>query len=182
KDLIDIISQKQNDKFNNNLVIQDTSIYTPLGKMGNILQGNTSINSYLVNQISEKIEFLVKGKDTQEAIIQLKPPSLGKINIQVTFERGVLTARIVTQNQEVKNIIESNLPLLKQNLADQGMGISNLSVSVNTGDSKGFEYYKDKRQTKTNLKRPNIKDVSGNSSAIKKYDDYLNIGYINYLV
>ncbi|MDD3840437.1 MAG: hypothetical protein PHP06_07650, partial [Clostridia bacterium] len=42
KDLIDIISQKQNDKFNNNLVIQDTSIYTPLGKMGNILQGNTS--------------------------------------------------------------------------------------------------------------------------------------------
>ena len=63
-------------------------------------------------------------------IIDLKPDSLGKLSLKVATEQGVVMAKFVAESQQVKQVLESNMQLLKESLEKQGLNVQGFSVSV----------------------------------------------------
>lgn len=68
--------------------------------------------------------------DKSEMIIDLKPDSLGKLSLKVATEQGVVMAKFVAESQQVKQVLESNMQLLKESLEKQGLNVQGFSVSV----------------------------------------------------
>lgn len=88
----------------------------------------------MLSQVIEKAK-VVLTPDKSEMVMDLKPESLGKISLKVVTENGIVTARFVAENQQVRQVLESNMQLLKDSLERQGMNIQGFSVSVRQ-DSK----------------------------------------------
>ncbi len=83
----------------------------------------------IINQIIDAVKVNVSGQlSTME--IQLTPENLGKINLTVSSKDGVITASIITQNETVKNAVESQMLQLKDNLNNQGIKVQSVEVSI----------------------------------------------------
>ena len=63
-------------------------------------------------------------------LIKLKPDNLGKVTMQISVENGNISAKFLAESQKVKEILESNMQELKDQLAKQGMAVQEMSVSV----------------------------------------------------
>lgn len=116
----------------------------------------------IFNQILDKAKINLNG-DKSEIAIKLKPESLGNINLKVITEHGIVIAKFVTENQQVKEIIEANMQLLKDVLQKQGLSVEGFSVSVRQDSSSQLgwanEGSKQRKQTKEN-----ISEISSNSA------------------
>ncbi len=88
----------------------------------------------ILSQIVKKAEVIV-GSTQSEMIMKLEPESLGKINLRVSVERGLLTASFQAENQQVKSIIESNMNSLRDMLQEKGINVQAINVSVNQGNT-----------------------------------------------
>ncbi len=83
----------------------------------------------VTSQVLTRIQ-TVSGDEKHEMELQLKPESLGKINLRVIEEKGQVLARFTAESQQVKSILESNMQLLKDALEKNGLNVAQLSVSV----------------------------------------------------
>ncbi len=101
---------------------------------------NPSNREELFSQIVEHAKVMVSSGGS-EMEVNLKPEHLGKLQLKVTIENEVVTAKFVAESQQVKEIIESNLGQLKRNLQDNGMQVDAIMVSVGNhqGSGSGFE-------------------------------------------
>ncbi len=90
----------------------------------------------VINQIVEKLKAGVIKEDVSEIKITLKPEYLGDVSLKILSENGIISAQFTAENQRIKEIIESNFNQLRDMLNDQGLQISQLSVSVGNKDSK----------------------------------------------
>ncbi len=91
----------------------------------------------VMNQVVENAK-VVLGQDKSEMVIQLKPDHLGKLELKVVTEQGIVAAKFIAENQKVKEIIETNMQLLKDSLEKQGISVH--SVSVQVGQDKKGDY------------------------------------------
>lgn len=85
--------------------------------------------SDVVNQVMEQAKVIL-GQDKSEMVIQLKPDHLGKLELKVVTEQGIVAAKFIAESQQVKEIIETNMQLLKDSLQKQGIAIDGVSVQV----------------------------------------------------
>ena len=67
-----------------------------------------------------------------EAVIQLDPPELGKLQIDLRFDGDKLEARILAENHESGKLIETHLPELRLALAERR--IEHVDVRVDAGN------------------------------------------------
>jgi flagellar hook-length control protein FliK len=86
----------------------------------------------LFAQIVENAKLMLGGNHS-EMELNLKPDSLGRLQLKVSIENQVVTARFVAESQQVKQIIETNLNQLRDHLRENGLQVDNLTVSVGTG-------------------------------------------------
>jgi hypothetical protein len=89
-----------------------------------------------VNRVAEELTSQVK-LNKREAVIQLDPPELGKIKIEMRLEGEKLEARIVAEVHESRVLIESHLQELRQALRLQHLDLADVRVSQD-GWSGGF--------------------------------------------
>lgn len=83
----------------------------------------------IIKQISARMK--LNGGDTMNEIkMKLTPESLGELTIKVTLERGIISARAIVENPYVKQVMESNMAELKQNLKSQGINFDQIDVFV----------------------------------------------------
>ncbi len=64
--------------------------------------------------------------------LELHPASLGKMYLQVTEEGGTITAKLYTENQDVKTAMETQMAILKETWNQQGMKVNAIEISVGT--------------------------------------------------
>lgn len=83
----------------------------------------------IVRQIVDAVRVNIT-EEVQSLEISLNPESLGKINLTVTAKDGILTATIATQNENVKNAIENQITMLKEQLNNQGIKVQEVEVTV----------------------------------------------------
>lgn len=83
----------------------------------------------MISQVIENAKVILT-PDKSEMVMDLKPDSLGKISLKVVTENGIVMAKFVAENQQVRQVLESNMQLLKDSLERQGMNVQGFSVSV----------------------------------------------------
>lgn len=62
--------------------------------------------------------------------IVLKPENLGKINLELVNSKEGLTAKMTTDNAQVKELLTKSLDSLKDSLSSQGVNINNVTVKI----------------------------------------------------
>ena len=72
-----------------------------------------------------------------EAVLQLEPPELGKIKIDLSMEDGRLHARIVAEGHDSKALIEAHLPELRQALLAGKIDVAEVRISQGSWSSAG---------------------------------------------
>ncbi|MCR5343815.1 MAG: flagellar hook-length control protein FliK [Butyrivibrio sp.] len=87
----------------------------------------------IMDQITEYIKMSVK-PDTTTMELQLHPASLGSVNVIVEAAKdGNIVAKFLTQNEDVRAAIESQLQQLQEKLNEQGVKVTAVEVTVNAG-------------------------------------------------
>lgn len=89
----------------------------------------------IMNQIMDFMKMNV-GDGISQLEMQLRPENLGTLQIHVASKDGVITAHFTTENEVVKEALESQMIQLKDTFREQGIRVEAIEVSVQT---KGFE-------------------------------------------
>ncbi len=93
----------------------------------------------LMAQVVDKARIGFKANGASQMTMRLDPPHLGKIDMRVMVKDNSMKAVMVAENPEVKAAIEGNLDQLKQQLANAGMKIDELTVTT-AGDQRGMAF------------------------------------------
>jgi flagellar hook-length control protein FliK len=95
----------------------------------------------LIFELTDRIQIMLRD-GRGEIRIQLKPESLGNLEIRAESTSNGVVARIFAESSSVKHYLENNLQTLQQNLQDQGLRIDRIQVAVQDGydsqSSSGF--------------------------------------------
>jgi flagellar hook-length control protein FliK len=103
---------------------------------------NTSLPAPVVNQVGKEIAgFIQRGE--RFFSLQLKPPELGMVNIEMDVKENVLKMSIVTETGSAKDLLQANYADLRRVLEGYGIKVealdvqlgSNLNQSGNNGDN-----------------------------------------------
>ncbi len=72
--------------------------------------------------------------------VSLEPEGLGKLNINLSLDRGMVNAQIQAADPAAKNLLESNMQQIMDTLMREGLNVGGFSVSLKhgeTGDMNG---------------------------------------------
>jgi flagellar hook-length control protein FliK len=85
-----------------------------------------------IQEVADRIQVQVRdGKG--EIRVQLKPESLGRVEIRAESTALGVVAKITTESKEVKNYLENNMHVLQQSLQDQGLKVERIEFAVQNG-------------------------------------------------
>lgn len=86
----------------------------------------------LMLELAERIQLQVR-EGRSEVRIQLKPESLGRIEIRAENAANGVIARITAESGSVKSHLEANMQILQQSLQEQGLRVDRIQVVVQNG-------------------------------------------------
>jgi len=142
-------------------------------------EAKQNITNLVMDQISNKItgEMSI---DKSNITISLKPENLGKVEINLVSEKGVLTAQITTENAQVKDIINNSIENLRQNLIDQGVVVDKLVVQASEAGLSNSNYNSQFEQNmhkfeKANYNSTNSEFNSQNSNKQNTEQNKMNV-------
>ena len=112
--------------------------------------------------LGERILMMI-GQGKQEVLIRLDPAELGSMHIKLQVQQDQVQLAIQTQVGQSRDIIEQNLPRLREQLAQQGVSLGETSVEQQS-----------QQQNKNNQGRDELQHRSGmlaNDSSLQVMDD-----------
>lgn len=83
----------------------------------------------IMRQVSHMTKVMVSQAESSIEM-QLNPANLGKVYLQVVSREGVVTAQIAAQNEAVKEALESQVAILKENMNQQGIKVEAIEVTI----------------------------------------------------
>ncbi|MCI9173670.1 MAG: hypothetical protein HFH49_01825 [Lachnospiraceae bacterium] len=83
----------------------------------------------IMRQVSQMTRVMVSQAESSIEM-QLNPANLGKVYLQVVSREGVITAQLAAQNEAVKEALESQVAILKENMNQQGMKVEAIEVTI----------------------------------------------------
>lgn len=119
----------------------------------------------IVKQIQNQIK-VTANMDTTKLEFQLNPEHLGKLTIQIASKEGTVTAQIAAQNLAVKEVIESQIVQLRENMNNQGLKVDAVEVTV---ESHEFERNLDEGNSSANQEQ--LTQQEKNSRRQLNYND-----------
>lgn len=118
----------------------------------------------IIRQIVDEIRTSV-GNEVSSIDMQLNPENLGKLNIQLVSKNGEVTANIMAQSEAVKEVIESQVTMLKETLLEQGVKIEAVEVVVaNRSFDEDFENQErqnDEQKPKKHISQKELDEING---------------------
>lgn len=100
----------------------------------------------VVKQIVEQIKVQIR-PDSTSMELQLNPENLGKVNLHISSKEGAVTAQLFVQNETVKTMIEGQLSVLREAMAQQGVKVEAVEVAVETGSfERNLEQHSEQRK------------------------------------
>ena len=85
----------------------------------------------IMEQIVQSARVITTSSDTTMEM-QLNPENLGKIFMEITTKEGTVSAKIVAQNEAVRDALEAQIVELKQNLNQAGVKVDAVEVTVSS--------------------------------------------------
>ncbi len=113
----------------------------------------------ILNQIGSKFEQLKDGASTK-ITMTLRPNDLGRVTIELLSNANGITTNIIAQNSQVKELLDKNIDILKQQLAQQGINVQNVQVKTveqnsQTGLNNSFNNREQNEQNNNNQNQNN---------------------------
>lgn len=118
----------------------------------------------------------ISGKNGMQRItIGLTPESLGKLNIEITKGQNGISAQILADNPQAKEILDKNLDGLKSVLQSQGVNVNNVNVKVaeagRSSDSNNNMFQNGENQFDSNQREGNSRN-SDDSQNREKHSEF----------
>lgn len=113
------------------------ALETPAAQFGRMAAPRSNV----VEQVLEKMVLGKNDNGDTALFVRLKPAVLGEVQIRLQMEDGRLTARITTENVQVKEALEASLSQLRARLESQQVHVAEMTVSV--GDGTGGRQSRD---------------------------------------
>lgn len=118
----------------------------------------------VIRQIVDEVRASVN-ENVRSIEMQLNPESLGKLNIQLVSKNGEVTANIIAQTEAAKEVIETQITMLKENLLEQGVKVEAVEVTVaNRGFDEDFdnqERDKGEQKPKKHISQKELDEING---------------------
>lgn len=102
--------------------------------------GQVVAESELLGQVLGRLQVGAR-RESSSISMKLNPEELGELKLELLVEKDRVKALIVTQNQQVQEVLERHLPRLREALQQQGLKLEDLQVSVDSRqqeNSRGF--------------------------------------------
>ncbi|RPI74964.1 MAG: flagellar hook-length control protein FliK [Desulfobacteraceae bacterium] len=80
-------------------------------------------------KVLERLIWMVQAGE-HKSRLSISPPELGRLDMEIVMKRGHLQANLGVENPAVKELIETNLASLRQQLAHQGVIVDQVQVTV----------------------------------------------------
>jgi hypothetical protein len=95
--------------------------------------------SHFEKDVTYALQNAIKTKDGMEAIFSLQPHELGKVDVKVIIKDGMVTAEFFATTNAGKDILETNVQILRTALEQQGFQVDKIDISQqNTNFSSPF--------------------------------------------
>jgi|GEM_PF-6865631 hypothetical protein len=117
----------------NSVRVENIPLHTE-GRSETVLTASHGAEPRKVININHHTFVVTKRSDTSIEV-SLKPEGLGKLEIEVNIDKGVINAQISASDPVGKEIIERNLPNILNALVKEGLNVGGFSVSLK--DRKG---------------------------------------------
>lgn len=83
----------------------------------------------VTGSVENGIKFLVSSGENK-IVMQLQPPELGRVQVELVIKDNQVNAKINTENTAVREVIMTNLDQLKSNLENAGTQVNKFDVEV----------------------------------------------------
>lgn len=94
-----------------------------------LASGQHVAESQIFDQVVTQISGSVNG-ESGRMVLRLQPAELGSLKLELVVEGDRIRANIHAQSQQVQEVLERNLPQLRNALAEQGLKIDQFQVNV----------------------------------------------------
>jgi hypothetical protein len=104
--------------------------------------------------------------------LRLSPPDLGDMQINISVQKGTLTADVQTDTAQARNLLLDNLPELRDRLAQHNIKIETFNVSLSGNSSGGTSGQASQYQNPAFGNAPNTgnRNVIGSGASISAVD------------
>ncbi len=99
-------------------------------------------HSQIIDQVAG--QFTMNRKlESGTITLRLHPAELGELRMEIKVEQDNIKAHITAQNPQVQDLLDRNLPRLRQALEQQGMNLAHMQVSVATDDGGNGQFFQE---------------------------------------
>ena len=127
------------------------------GKSIILSSGNVVYEEDIMHQVVERFQIFKQQSDTR-LTLKLHPAELGELQINLTVKEGSIKANVLAQSQQIQEIVERNLPKLRNSLAEQGFTIEEILVTTQSDSITDFNLF-EQHLADRNDYTPAVRDV-----------------------
>lgn len=95
------------------------------------LKGRSTEFRQSLQDIVDRARISVRDNKNGNFNVKLYPKELGSVNVNLTMENGVVTAKFFVDSDEAKNLLSQNMENLKDQLREAGIEVGEFHVGVN---------------------------------------------------
>jgi flagellar hook-length control protein FliK len=115
----------------------------------------------LINQVTQHFQ-INSGSSTSKLTLKLYPEELGELKIDIQLKDGSIKANIVTQNEQVQQVLEKYIPKLRSFMEQQGLTVDDILVTNSSGDVGKHDLFQEDFVNNHNFSSP---ENSGRSTS-----------------
>ena len=127
-------------------------------KLGSALKGSQQNNilnkNDIMSQLNTKFNDMLQGGQNKVSMI-LQPENLGKVSVEIVNSKDGIVAKMTTENQQVKELLDKNMEALRSNLSSQGVNVNNIKVECTNESSNNAMNFEREQFNQSNFSNPN---------------------------
>ncbi len=108
---------------------QEKSFNNSLSQISNSNKSLGQLSNDITDNIIQSAKSYTQGGNS-EIKIQLNPPELGTLKLEFSFEEDMLETKITVERPAVKDVIEKDIPRLKELISNSDIDVSKLDVAL----------------------------------------------------
>lgn len=116
--------------------VRQPVVNLPQGQNVHLPSGQQVSEGQVLDQVVTHISGSKSG-ETGRMVLRLQPAELGALKIDLQIEGDRVKANLHAQSTQVQEVIERNLPQLRNALAEQGLKIDEFKVDIDKGQQQG---------------------------------------------
>ncbi len=135
----------------------DTNFTNTLSQINNSAKPLGTLGNDVADSITQSAKLFTQGGKS-EVKVQLSPPELGNIKLQFKIENDVLETKITVERSSIKDVIEKDIPRLRELISNADIDVGKLDVSLQDKDNNKMDFLN--KEFHSNSKNSNTKNSS----------------------